>query len=121
MKTILCFGNPLIEEDNLALKIGRGLSDEYNVVFVVDVDEILQYNLEEVYILDVAENVDDIKMFKDIDAINAGRICSLHDFDLGFFLKLLKELGRIESIRIICVPKTAFVDQATKKVVKLIG
>ena len=42
--------------------------------------------------------------FGDIDALEFSVIFSLHDFDLSFFLKILKEAGKLDKARIIGIP-----------------
>lgn len=105
MKTVLCFGNEFVKEDSLA----KQLADEIKIKGVEfvkcnSVDVIFDYKLDEVFILDVA-NVDKVVAFDDLGKLKAGKITTLHDFDLGFFLKLLKELKQIKKIRIIAIPQ----------------
>ena len=84
---VYCFGNEFLEEDNLAKKI----VDEINVdgVEFVKCDSPDELPLEEnITILDVVHGVDDVIVIKDPDDLKEPHLCSLHDFDLGYFLKL---------------------------------
>ena len=117
MAKVICFGNPYLESDNQAVRIGKEIQGEHEVIFAESPDDLLEHDLDEVYILDVA-NTDEVKLLDDIDKIQADNIVSLHDFDLGFFLKLMKEMGKIKKVRIICIPEK--VDKE-KVLVKLRG
>ena len=49
-----------------------------------------------------------------------GRLCSLHDFDMAYFLKLMKQLGKLESVRIIAIPPSLAEAEATRAVITLL-
>lgn len=123
--TLLCFGNPLLDEDNLALEIGKELKktlnrQKFEVRFARQVDEITEYNFNDLLIIDVAEGMKEnqIKQIENIDALQASSIYSLHDFDVGFFLKLMKELGRIQHIRILAIPQQGSPKNLAEKIKK---
>ena len=121
--TILCFGNPLLKEDNLALKVGKLLEKDldkkkYKVRYAVQVDEILEHNFNKLLIIDVAADLKEnqIRLINNINALQSSNICSLHDFDVGFFLKLMKELGRIQQINILAIPQQGSPETIADKV-----
>ena len=58
----------------------------------------------EIIIMDVVKGIHEVKVLDDISRIESGAISSSHDFDLGFFLRLMKELGKIEKIQVIALP-----------------
>lgn len=104
MKTVLCFGNEYVKEDSLAKEIADELKIEGVTFSKCDnLNDVLDQK-GEIFILDVAKGITEIKVFDDIDKINTNSITSLHDFDLGYFLKLMKEIGRIKQIKIIALP-----------------
>ncbi len=97
-------GNPLIRKDNLPLRIMPHLQKKFPKL---DFEEIETENLPEekdLNIIDTVIGIDDVQMIKDIDAIVTGKVYSLHDFDLGFNLKLMKKMGKLKSVKIIGVP-----------------
>ncbi|MEM2918153.1 MAG: hypothetical protein QXY62_01455 [Candidatus Altiarchaeota archaeon] len=103
---VFCFGNEFLREDSLAKKISSELKIP-GVEFVNcnSVEEIFQYaNKGEILIMDVA-NVKKPLILQDIEKIESKRISTLHDFDLGFFLKLMKKLNNKFNVKIICIPK----------------
>ncbi len=106
MTTVLVFGNPYMEEDNLALEIAQELNvPGFNFKILQNPDEILNYkNENKIIIMDVFRNIDDLIVVNDIDRLAKNKIFSLHDFDLGFFLKLMKETGQLKETVIIGLP-----------------
>ena len=46
----------------------------------------------------------------------SGKLFSLHDFDLGSQMKLMKKVGRIKDMKIICVPMEMEEEKALQKV-----
>ena len=105
---ILVFGNPLIEKDSLALKLIPKLKKQFsksNFNFVeFDSTEDLQKEGRNLIILDVVEGIDKIEIITDIDRLSIGNIYTMHDFDLGYNLKVLKHIGLLDSVKIIGIP-----------------
>jgi len=106
---IYVFGNPLVKEDSLPLKILPELKKVFpQVKFeVVDPNENFPPKKEKnLIILDtiigiknpVILNLDDFEGHKKTPI-------SPHDYDLLFHLLLLKKLGKVNKTRIIGVPK----------------
>ncbi|MBL7054605.1 hypothetical protein ISS05_02520 [Candidatus Woesearchaeota archaeon] len=108
MKTVLLvFGNEYIEEDNLAVNISKELNlKNIDLKRCHSADDLFNYyDYEEIFVLDVVKNIDKVVLIENIDKIKEHKLFSLHDFDLGFFLKLMKELGSLKEIKIIGIPK----------------
>lgn len=121
MKTILCFGNEFLKKDSLAKEIADELKIK-NVKFIKcdDLNNIFDYKDKDMYLLDVAEGIDNIKIFNDISKLKTKNITSLHDFDLGYFLRLMKEVGQITRINIIAIPVNYNKEKAKKELRKLL-
>lgn len=122
MKTVLCFGNEYIKEDALAKEI----ADELNIPGIRllkcdDLNQIFNYPEKDLYILDVAQGIDKIVVFDDIEKIRTRTIMSLHDFDLGYFLKLMKETGKVDKIKVIAIPVKYKKDRAKKELLTIFG
>lgn len=102
---LLLFGNPALAMDSLALKVGAALEQEgYETLHLENPLGLLDLDLAEYVILDVAYGVTEVKLLTDVDKLVLGRLCSLHDFDMAYFLKLLNALGDLDEIRIIAIP-----------------
>lgn len=100
---IFCFGNEFLKEDSLAKKISSGL--KIPGVEFINCNSFDELNCEdEVWIMDVA-NVNEVTLLQDIEKIKNRRISTLHDFDLGFFLKLMENVYGKRNIKVICIPK----------------
>ena len=107
---ILVFGNPLIKEDNLALKLIPRLKKHFSknkgLDFIeTDSTEDLHKHGKDLIILDVAIDIDKIELIDDLDRLAVGKVYSMHDFDLGYNLKIFQKLGLIDSVRIIAIPQ----------------
>ena len=124
MLYLLCFGNPYLKEDNLAITIADSIIADkipgIEVVKCISPDELLNYFDKDFFILDVVKDAKEVVLIDDIDKIQSGNIVSLHDFDLGFFLKLMKETGRISKVRIIGIPQQGDIKDIKKKILSLL-
>ena len=118
---IYAFGNEFLENDFLAKEIVDSI-DIKGVEFVKanDPSEIF---LEEdrIIILDVVEGINDVILIDDLDQLKSGSINSLHDFDLGYFLKLMKSIDQIKNVIIIGIPMNGDKDVIVRDVISKIN
>ena len=118
---IYVFGNPLVKEDSLPLKILPKLKKlSPKIIFeIADPNENFPPNGEKNII--ILDTVKGIKKPSLLDLNHLERISktpnSPHDYDLMFHLQLLKKLKKIEGVKIIGIP--SWVDRP-KMVNKLI-
>ena len=106
-KTVYVLGNLGFEEDSLPLRLIPWLEKEFSDVSFRVLDPTENFPEEEhLVLIDTAINADEVKIVKDadIDKIQQSPSYSLHDFDLGTQLKLMKKIGRLKEVIIICVP-----------------
>lgn len=103
MGVIFVFGNELVDEDSNAIKISSMLKGKFDFIHTNRPESLLNTN-EETIILDVAKGIDKVVIITDIDKFKSNNIVSLHDFDLGFFLKVIKKINPKRKFKIICVP-----------------
>ncbi len=103
---VLVFGNPLVEEDSIALRMLPALRKRFPCVEFKEFDaaENLEAEGRDLIIIDAAAGIDRVVLLDDLSALEGGKIYSMHDFDLSLTLKLLKKMGALDSIRIIAVP-----------------
>lgn len=120
---VLVFGNPLVSEDSLVLRIVGRLRKKFPSIQFLEFDptEGLEDVGRPLLIIDVVEGIERVTLITDIEAIEVGGGCSLHDFDLGFNLKLLKRLGLIDEVKIIGVPKGYSEEKALEEVSSLLS
>jgi Ni,Fe-hydrogenase maturation factor len=122
---LLVFGNLLAQKDNLALKLLPRLRKEIpNIEFKeFDPTENLEAEIQDgkLFILDVVEGINKIMIIKDIGQLKTDKIYSMHDFDLGFNLKLLKKIGKLKEIEIIGLPINMNEKEAVKEIKKILN
>ena len=119
---ILVFGNPALAIDNLAVRVGKRLAEEgHTVRHLENPIELLDLDLSQHIILDVAVGIDDVKLIGNVDRLVLGRLCSLHDMDMAYFLKLLRQLGRLDTVRIVALPQGMDEEEALGKARKLLS
>lgn len=106
MVKILVVGNPLLKNDSLPLKILPKLKKVFQEIEFKEIDPSEDFQLEgkNLLIIDSAKGIGKVVLLEDLAKICNGKIFSLHDFDLGMTLKLLKKANLIESVKIICIP-----------------
>ena len=121
MKTIYAAGNLLVKEDSLPLRIMNRLADAFPGFEFVELEPTDDMPEErDIIIIDTVIGIDDVAVFTDIDAIATQKMFSLHDFDLGTTLKLLKKAGRLDGVKIIGVPAHLSEEKAVEQVTKIL-
>ncbi|MFH1290717.1 MAG: hypothetical protein ABIH92_04895 [Nanoarchaeota archaeon] len=117
MKTIYILGNPSFESDSLPVKLLPKLQSSLPEFKFIHLDPTENLPEEEHLILiDTILNLKEIKVLTNIDKIQSSPNVSMHDFDLGFQLKLMKKLGKIDKVTIIGVPDKGDEEQTLNKI-----
>lgn len=105
---IYVFGNEDLEEDNVAFKVADKISREFPGIEFIKIkpNQDINFDGEQVLLMDVVEGIGETTILdeKDLDKITLSPRMSAHDFDLGFQLKYLKKLGKLEKIKTIGLP-----------------
>lgn len=120
MKTIYVAGNPLIEADSLPIEMMRELQREFPDIRFLEFDPTEEFPNQSMIILDTVIGIDKVKIIEDIDKIVSEKAYSLHDFDLGYNLKLMKKMDKIRDIKIIGVPIGMEKEDALREVSNLL-
>lgn len=135
---IYCFGNEFIKGDSMA----REICSELNGFEFVKIDNVLDFveMLEiaackaisehaqkaklfdnkdsKLVIMDVVRGITRPRLFVDLDEFET-RPENTHDLDLGFFLKLLKEIKKEKKVWVIGIPRKGdkkLIKQGLKKI-----
>lgn len=121
-KTIYIFGNEILSFDSTPIKLAPDLQKIFpEFIFeVIDPNENLHPKNKELLIIDTIMDIDKVVIFNDIDKIQDSPRYSMHDFDLGFNLKLLQKIGELKKVTIFGVPPHIEKKEAIKQLVKLI-
>jgi hypothetical protein len=104
---VYVLGNPLEQKDSLPLKILPRLKKQFPKIDFQHLDPTENFPEEENLILiDTIVGIDKVCVLGlgDLDKVELSPQCSLHDFDLGFQLKLMKKLGKLKDVKIIGIP-----------------
>ena len=103
---VYVFGNSMIEEDSLAVKLIPKLRKRFkDIEFIhLDPNEDLMEMGENPVIIDVAKGIDKPVVLEDVNMLITEQIHTMHDFDIAQNLKLMKSAGIIDSVRIYALP-----------------
>jgi Ni,Fe-hydrogenase maturation factor len=104
MKTIYVFGNPLVKEDSLPLKLIEKLRKDFPQLEFKEFDTVEDLTDRELNIIDAVKGIKKVEIITDLDRIITDKIYSMHDFDLGYNLKLMKKMKMIDKVRIFGIP-----------------
>jgi Ni,Fe-hydrogenase maturation factor len=104
--TIYVFGNPLLEFDNLPLKMLPKLRRKFPKINFIEADpnENLKPINGKLIIIDTIADIDKVILFDDINKIQTVNPYTLHDLDLGLNLKLLYKIGKIKKAVVFGLP-----------------
>jgi hypothetical protein len=121
-KKILVFGNPMVDVDSLPLRLLdrlREMLPEFEFR-EFDPNDNLEKEGRDLNIIDSVEGISRVTLITDIDKIRTAKIYSMHDYDLGYSLKLLKKMKYIDSVRIFGVPMKIREREALAQLAELI-
>jgi len=107
-------GNELFEEDSFPIKILELLKKDFREVEFCMFDPTEDFPDEEnLFIIDTIINIDKVVMFNydDLKNVSFQKTYSLHDYDLGTHLLLLKKIGKLREVAIIGVPPLSKIDE----------
>ena len=103
-KTVYVFGNPLVRRDSLPLRLIDNLRKTFPSLEFIEFDAIEDLEEKELNIIDAVKGIEKVELIEDMDKIIAEKIYSMHDFDLGYTLKLMKRMKIVDKIRIFGIP-----------------
>jgi len=118
MKTLYVFGNVYLENDSFALEIAKRIGHLVRVVHCKSPEFLLDTEENELLIMDVVKDIKKPILITDISQLKVRNLISLHDFDLGFFLNLLREIGINKKIKIIGIPHKGDIVEISEEVSK---
>ncbi len=119
--SIYCFGNTIDSGDYIPVQLIPILRKEFPAVSVIHLDPSENFIPEHASVLiDSVEGASTVQMFSDIDAFVITKSVSVHDYDLGLHLQLLKKLHKLPKIRIIAVPRYSSIMQVRNEVIALL-
>ena len=118
---IYVLGNSLLEEDSLPMKLLPRIRASFPKTKFIEFDPTEEFPEEEKLVLiDIIEGLQNVRLFEDLDKIQSSPKYSVHDFDLGFQLKLMKKVGKLKEVKIIGVGQNMSEEKAIKELEKII-
>jgi hypothetical protein len=118
---IYIIGNEVVPGDNLPFTLIPWIEKAFPGHSVIIADPTDQFIPENGSILiDSVEGIEVPRVYKDVSAFVEGRSVSVHDYDLGYHLLLLKKLHLLSDITIIGIPRFSKQDVVKEKMISLI-
>ncbi|MEM4268354.1 MAG: hypothetical protein QXK37_06015 [Candidatus Woesearchaeota archaeon] len=105
---VFVFGSTHVPGDDFAIQIAKDIEKEfehnkqYNFIYCTEPMTLL--NHDEIVIMDVIKGISKVRLINDISILKERKISTLHDFDLGYFLKIAKNVEMIKDVKIIGIP-----------------
>lgn len=117
-RTVFIVGNPLVRADSMPLRIMPRLQKMLpQIEFVLFEPTRMDIPLKkDIVFVDTVEGIRKVRVLDDIGKIEAFHACSLHDFDLGAQLLLLRKFDLLGKVRIVGVPAKGKVEKTATDV-----
>jgi Ni,Fe-hydrogenase maturation factor len=112
---VYVFGNEDLDFDSAAIKIAKKVENSvegFEFIYVKPNQDLPFANEKNVVILDTVCGIKDITLITEdqIQNISPETRTTAHDFDLGFQLRYLKKIGKLEKVIIIGLPMEKDID-----------
>ena len=111
---VYVFGNKYVEEDKRAIEVASELEDtveDISFVLVKPNEDVPFVDEPQVVILDTVLGIQEVVVEGEgIEALLLSPRGSVHDFDLAFQLRYLRELGKLGEVTVIGIPQEREVD-----------
>jgi Ni,Fe-hydrogenase maturation factor len=118
LKHLYVFGNEYLESDSFAKEMAEELKEKARITCCTSPDLLLDAEEEEIIILDVIKNVKKTTVITDAAQLKINKLVSMHDFDLAYFLELMKQLGMAKKIKIIGIPESGDKKKIKEEIIK---
>lgn len=120
---ILVFGNPMLRNDSMPIRLLPDLRKRFpDIEFrEFDPNENLEREGRDLNIIDTVQGIEKVTILSDIDSFQSSPRISMHDFDLGYSLRLLKKLKLVDSVKIFGVPTMIAKEEALEQLCALIA
>ncbi len=119
---IYCIGNAAVKGDDVPAQLVPLLKQKFPDSNIHSVDPTENFTPEKQSILiDSVVGIDHVCVYSDIDAFVTSKRISVHEYDLGLHLQLLKKIHTLPTIWIIGVPQYAVADSVISDVIDSIN
>jgi hypothetical protein len=108
---VYVFGNNDLNKDNSAIKAANKLKNAISglrFIYVKPNEDLPFADEKHAVLLDTVQGIDKVTVIteNDLDKLIVNRSSTAHDYDLGFQLKYLRKLGKLNKITIIGIPQS---------------
>ena len=114
LMTIHVFGNQDLPEDSLAFTVSNKFRDFPGIIFrtIKPNEDLPLPEDKKLYLLDTVMGLDKVSILteKEIDKLIISSSTTAHDYDLGFQLKYLRKIGKLDKFTIIGLPMNGDLD-----------
>ncbi|MFH0830308.1 MAG: hypothetical protein V1887_04070 [Candidatus Aenigmatarchaeota archaeon] len=119
---VLVFGNPLLEEDNLPLRLLPALKKEFPGIDFEEADPAdMDMEKGQVVVIDTAKGIGkDVMLLEDTEKLQDYKLLSAHGLGLAEMLSIFKVVGKKIDVRIICIPQDMPEKKALTAVTKML-
>ncbi len=119
--TIYCVGNDAVSQDAIAVCLIPYLSKAFPDLTIIQIDPTENFTPEpNSMLIDAVEGIQEVTLFDDIDAFVSTTRVSVHEYDIGLHLQLLKKLHKLPPLLIIGLPQQAKPEDVLDDVVALV-
>lgn len=121
-KRVFVLGNPIMQEDNIAVEAAKQLKNCFPKICFEEIDSIdsIKELPKRLVLMDAVAGVEKVCIIGSLERICSSNVFSLHDLDAGFQLKLFKKMGKISEAKIIAIPQKMELGKAVESVSRLL-
>lgn len=122
-KVIFVAGNPLIEQDSLALRVAEKLKGKIRGIEfreIESLDALQEKEKRNLCIMDVCVGIKKVQLIESVNELQTAQPFSAHDFDLAMQLKVLQKMGKLGKVKIIAIPLGCDLGKAALEAEKMI-
>ncbi len=121
-KTVFVLGNPIVQEDNIAVEAAKQLKDSFPKICFEEIESVdsIKELPRRLVLMDAVAGIEKTRIFSKLEKICNSNVFSLHDLDAGFQLKLFKKMGKIGGAKIIAIPQKMELGKAVESVSRLL-
>jgi len=117
---VLVFGNPLLKEDNLPLRLLPSLRKSFPETEFDEADPAdIDLEKGQLVVIDTAKGIDRVMLIEDASKLQDYEMLSTHGLGLAEMLALMKAAGRKVDVKIVCVPQGMPQKKALTEVTKM--
>ena len=118
---VLVFGNPLLKNDSLPIRLLPSLKKHFPDVDFVETDPAdIDVEKGKLIVIDTAKGIKEVTLLDDISKLESDSMLSMHGLGLAEQLVLMEAAGQKVKLKIICVPEKISQKLALEGITKIL-